>query len=94
MSKSAGVTLVSQAGSITGIATADGVTDKNGRYSFSYVPAGLYNILEGNGNMSLLDSVHVSSDTTPVEAPNDTLFPPGGIKGVVNCDPPMHAGII
>jgi hypothetical protein len=70
-------------------ASADGLTDKNGRYSFSYVPADTYNLFgEGNGNLSYQPSVPVNADTTPEEVPNDTLEPTGGIQGIVSFDPP------
>jgi hypothetical protein len=73
----------------TGAATADGVTDENGRYSFSYVPSDTYNIYgDGNGNLSYHPFVTVTSDKNSVLVANDTLCAPGSLKGSVVTNPP------
>lgn len=70
--------------------TADGVTDKHGRYSFSYVPSDTYNIFgNGNGNLSYHPSISISSDKDSVLQANDTLNPPGSLKGRVIANPPI-----
>ena len=75
-----------------GAATADGITDKDGRYSFSYVPSDTYNIYgDGNGNLSYHPFVTVSSDKNSVRIANDTLSAPGSLKGRVITNPPIDS---
>lgn len=76
----------------TSSATADGITDKNGKYSFSFVPADTYNIFgEGNGNLSFHPLVTITADNNPISVANDTLRPPGSLKGKVITNPPMDS---
>ena len=74
---------------IASAATSDGITDKNGRYSFAYVPTDTYNVYgEGKGTVSYHAFVAISSDKKNILIASDTLNLPGSIKGTVITKPP------
>lgn len=79
-------------GSSISTGKVDGVTDQEGRYSFSSISEGTYNIFgEDNGNASYHSSVTISTGKTSFEATRDTLNLPGSIQGTVFTDPPSDS---
>jgi hypothetical protein len=68
-------------------ATDSTVTDSNGDYSVSEVPAGEYNIFgDKDGKLSYLDSIIIKKDQEN-HVPVDTLRDPGSITGVIGLQP-------
>jgi alpha-L-fucosidase len=79
-------------GSSISAGKVDGVTDQDGRYSFSSIPEGTYNIFgEDNGNASYHPSVSILSGKNSFEAARDTLNLPGSIQGIVFTDTPSDS---
>ena len=70
----------------------EGITDQNGRYSFTSVPDGTYNVFgEGDGIASYHPSVTITSGRAPVKATRDTLNFTGSIQGIVVTAPPTDS---
>lgn len=66
----------------------EGETDQNGKYSFSTVSAGTYNVFsERNGTVSYHSLVQINSGKNPSALTNDTLGIPGSIEGCVLTNP-------